>query len=95
MIIERIPVGSFQMNSYIIGCSESGDGVYIDPGAEVGDVIETAKRIGVRLINLVGTHAHLDHAEGVAEVKERLNLPYWLHKDELYNLQNMPAIARG
>jgi len=83
------------MNSYIIGCSETGDGIYVDPGASVGHVIETAERIGVRLIKLVGTHAHLDHAEGVAEVKERLNLPYWLHKDELYNLQNMPAIARG
>jgi len=83
------------MNSYIAGCSETGDGIYIDPGAEVGRVIETAERLGIRLTKIVGTHAHLDHAEGVAEAKEKLGLPYWLHEAELYNLQNMPAAAQG
>ncbi len=95
MIIERLAVGQFQMNSYIVGCEKTGEGIYIDPGAEVDRVIEAAREKDIRLIRLVGTHAHLDHAEGVAETKEKLGLPYFLHEAELHNLQNMPATARG
>lgn len=95
MIVERIPVGPFQMNSYIVGCAERREGIYIDPGAEVERVIEAARRLGLRIARLVGTHAHLDHAEGVAEAKERLGAPYWLHEAELANLRSMPAAARA
>ena len=95
MIIERLAVGPFQMNSYIVGCEKTGEGIYVDPGAEVGRVIEAARAAGLRLTRLVGTHAHLDHAEGVAEAKEKLGLPYLLHEAELHNLRSMPAVAQG
>jgi hydroxyacylglutathione hydrolase len=77
------------------GCEETGEGIYIDPGAEVDRVIEAASRLEVRLTRLVGTHAHLDHAEGVVVAKNKLDLPYFLHEAELYNLRNMPVAARN
>ena len=95
MILERIPVGPFQMNSYLIGCEETGAGAYVDPGAEVERVIARARERGLTLAMLIGTHAHLDHAEGVWEAKERLGIPYWLHEAELFNLRNMPNAARA
>lgn len=95
MIIERIPVGSFQMNSYIVGCEKTGEGIYIDPGAEVNRVIDAAREKNLRLTRLIGTHAHIDHAEGVAEAKQKLGIPYLLHEAELHNLQSMPYIAKG
>ena len=82
MIIERIPVGSFQMNSYIVGCEKTGEGIYIDPGAEVDRVIAFAKEKNLRLSRLIGTHAHIDHAEGVAEAKQKLDIPFLLHEAE-------------
>lgn len=93
VIIERISVGPFQMNSYIVGCPVQKEGIYIDPGAEVDIVLDCAKRLGLRITKLVGTHAHIDHAEGVAEAKEKLGVPYVLHEAELFNLRNMPAAA--
>lgn len=95
MILERIPVGPFQMNSYVVGCEETKEGAYIDPGAEVERVIAVARGHGLTLTKLIGTHAHLDHAEGVAEAKEKLGIPYWLHEAELYNLRDIPNAARG
>ena len=95
MILERIPVGPFQMNSYVLGCEETKEGAYIDPGAEVERVIAVARKHGLTLTKIIGTHAHLDHAEGVAEAKEKLRVPYWLHEAELFNLRNMPNAARG
>jgi glyoxylase-like metal-dependent hydrolase (beta-lactamase superfamily II) len=94
MIVERVPVGPFQMNSYLVGCGETGEAVYIDPGAEVERVIALAAGRGLRITKLAGTHAHLDHAEGAAEAKEKLGAPYLLHEAELHNLENMPEAAR-
>ena len=95
LILERIPVGPFQMNSYVVGCVETNEGAYVDPGAEVERVIAAARDRGLNLTKIIGTHAHLDHAEGVAEAKEKLSIPYWLHEAELFNLQNIPNAARG
>ena len=95
MILERIPVGPFQMNSYVVGCAETREGAYVDPGAEVERVIEAARGHGLTLTKIIGTHAHLDHAEGVAEAKEKLGIPYWLHEAELFNLRDIPNAARG
>ncbi|MEE9274853.1 MAG: MBL fold metallo-hydrolase [bacterium] len=95
MIVERIPVGSFQMNSYIVGCPDEKEALYVDPGAEVDRVIARIGELGLRVVKIVGTHAHLDHAEGVAEAKEKLGVPYLLHEAELHNLENMPNAARG
>ena len=95
MIIERLPVGPFQMNSYLVGCEETKEAAYVDPGAEVGRVLAAARERGLRIVMLVGTHAHLDHAEGVAEAKEALGVPYLLHEAELFNLRNMPNAARA
>lgn len=95
MIIEQIPVGDFQMNSYIVGCPDRKEAIYIDPGAEVDRVIERFQALGLRPIKIIGTHAHLDHAEGAAEAKEKLQIPYFLHEAEMYNLENMPNAARN
>ena len=95
LILKRIPVGPFLMNSYVVGCEETKEGAYVDPGAEVERVIAVARDRGLTLTKIIGTHAHLDHAEGVAEAKERLGIPYWLHEAELFNLNNMPNAARG
>ena len=95
MIVEQISVGAFQMNSYIVGCEETKEAIYIDPGAEVDRVIDTAKMLGLELTRLIGTHAHLDHAEGVQEAKEKLGLSYWIHEAEMFNLQHMPDAAQN
>ena len=95
MILERIPVGPFQMNSYIVGCPDEKEALYVDPGAEVDRVIARIGELGLRAVKIVGTHAHLDHAEGVAEAKEKLGVPYLLHEAELHNLENMPNAARN
>ncbi len=94
MIIEQIPVGAFQMNSYIVGCEETKEAIYIDPGAEVDRVIDTARGLGLEFTQIIGTHAHLDHAEGAQEAKEKLGIPYRIHEAEMYNLQHMPDAAR-
>jgi hydroxyacylglutathione hydrolase len=82
MILERRAVEPFFKNGFVIGDEETREGVIIDPGDEVDDLLElvTKHRLSVNAILL--THAHLDHVTGVAKAKRVLGVPTWLHADD-------------
>tara|TARA_Y100000588_G_scaffold391847_1_gene501728 strand:+ start:1961 stop:2530 length:570 start_codon:yes stop_codon:yes gene_type:complete len=70
-------------------------GIYIDPGSDINEVLKIAEKKQISIEKIIGTHAHIDHAEGVYKVKKTINVPYWLHEKELKNLKSMPEIANG
>jgi len=80
MIIETRAVQPFFKNGYVVGCEETREAVVIDPGDEVGQLLDAVAehRLTVRYILL--THAHLDHVTGVAAAKRALGVPVGLHK---------------
>ena len=82
MILERRAVEPFFKNGYVIGCEETREGVIIDPGVEVDQLLEAANRHGLSIKTILLTHAHLDHVTGVAKAKTALGVPIWLHKDD-------------
>ena len=47
----------------------------IDPGGDLDMLQSACKQLGVRLVAIWITHAHIDHAGGTAELAQRLNLP--------------------
>jgi len=47
----------------------------IDPGGDLDMLQSACKQLGVRLVAIWITHAHIDHAGGTAELAEALNLP--------------------
>jgi glyoxylase-like metal-dependent hydrolase (beta-lactamase superfamily II) len=63
--------------------------VIIDPGDEVRDLLSIVKEHGLSITNILLTHAHLDHVTGVAEAKQALNVPVWLHKDDDFLYQRV------
>jgi hydroxyacylglutathione hydrolase len=89
MILERRAVEPFQKNGFVIGCEETRQGVIIDPGDEVRDLLSIVKEHGLSIVNILLTHAHLDHVTGVAEAKQALNVPVWLHKDDDFLYQRV------
>ena len=82
MILEHRAVAPFFKNGFVVGCEDTREGVIIDPGDEVDQLLEAATRhrLSIRMILL--THAHLDHVTGVAKAKKVLDVPIWLHKDD-------------
>jgi hydroxyacylglutathione hydrolase len=82
MILEHRAVEPFFKNGYVIGCEETREGVIIDPGNEVDQLLEAANRHGLSIKTILLTHAHLDHVTGVAKAKTALGVPIWLHKDD-------------
>ena len=84
MIVETQAVGPFFKNGYVVGCEDSKDAVLIDPGDEVGSLLAFAERTGLAIRHILLTHAHVDHITGVAAAKRALNVPIYLHRDDLF-----------
>jgi len=82
MIFERRAVAPFYKNGFVLGCEETLEGVIIDPGDDVDELVDAAKRHGLSIKAILLTHAHLDHITGVGTAKRALNVPVWLHKDD-------------
>src|SRR5262245_57209577 len=80
MIIETRAVAPFFKNGYVVACEDTREAVVIDPGDEVGQLLDviTDHRLTVRYILL--THAHLDHVTGVAAAKRALGVQVGLHQ---------------
>ena len=97
MIVETQAVGPFFKNGYVVGCEETREGVVIDPGDEVDELLAAAAggRLQIRYILL--THAHLDHITGVGRAKAALGVPIALHRadDFLYRGIVQQGLAFG
>jgi hydroxyacylglutathione hydrolase len=84
MIIESRAVGPFFKNGFLVGCEETHEAVLIDPGDEVAALLALADRLGLAIHHILLTHAHVDHVTGVAAAKRALNVPIYLHRDDLF-----------
>ncbi len=84
MIVESQAVGPFFKNGFVVGCEETRDAVLIDPGDEVSTLLAFADRTGLTIRHLLLTHAHIDHITGVGIAKRALNVPIYLHRDDLF-----------
>lgn len=86
MIVETRAAPPFFKNGYVAGCEEAREGILIDPGDEVDELLAAAAahRLAIRYILL--THAHLDHITGVGRARTVLGAPVGLHEadDFLY-----------
>ena len=79
MILERRAVEPFFKNGFVLGCEDTREGVVIDPGDDVDQLLDAVDRHKLTITNILLTHAHLDHITGVAKAKGALGVPVWLH----------------
>lgn len=82
MIFEVRSVDPFYKNGFVIGCEATRQGVIIDPGDEVEELLTAIKDHKLSIVNILLTHAHLDHITGVGRAKAALGVPVWLHKED-------------
>jgi hydroxyacylglutathione hydrolase len=75
MKIKVIPVTPFQQNCSLLICETSGKAAVVDPGGELDRIIAAADEHGAEIEKIFVTHAHIDHAGGVADLAERLAVP--------------------
>lgn len=84
MIQEVAAAPPFMKNGFVLGCPRTKEGIIVDPGDEVDDLIAAARSHGLRITRILLTHAHLDHVTGVAAAKRAFNAPVYLHRDDQF-----------
>lgn len=82
MKIMRIPVGVYAANCYIVYSETTKDGIVVDPGGDVDDLLGFIERKGLKIKDIILTHGHGDHIGGVIGLKDALNAHVMIHKDD-------------
>lgn len=80
MRIKTIKVGELMTNCYIVSDEISKEGVIIDPGFEMDEIINEIGDIKIKAIIL--THGHYDHVTDAFALSETINAPVMIHKDD-------------
>jgi len=93
MILETFPVGPLQCNCTILGDEDAGEAIVIDPGDEVGRIHARLTALGLKLKQILVTHAHIDHVGGALKLKRLTGAPILLNENDLPLLKMMEMQA--
>lgn len=86
MKIEVITVGPLQENCIVVYDEYSKDCIIVDPGADGDEIYEFIENLNVKAI--LATHGHLDHIGQVGYLKGILDIPFYLHKEDEFLINN-------
>ena len=96
LILRRQEVSPFMTNCYLLVCAATREAALVDPGGDP-ELIEMmiSEAGGPKITKIVNTHAHVDHASAVHDMKEAHGVPFHLHPDDGFLLEHIVATARG
>lgn len=78
MILERVLVGPFQVNCYILAEDSNQEAILIDPGDEEDKIRRRLKKYHLKPSLIINTHGHIDHIG----CDDKFSVPVYIHKDD-------------
>jgi glyoxylase-like metal-dependent hydrolase (beta-lactamase superfamily II) len=75
--IQKLSLGPFGTNSYVLRCMQTGAGAVVDAPGDADKVLEALEDIEPKYILM--THNHMDHVGALAELKSSLNIAVAAH----------------
>ncbi len=88
--IERLELGPFGTNAYIVICRKTRDSALIDAPSEASTIMNGLKGTNPKYIFL--THNHMDHIGALTELRTRLKVPLAAHALDIGNLPSPPEM---
>jgi hydroxyacylglutathione hydrolase len=82
VIHEILPVGPLQCNCSIIGDECTREGIVIDPGDDIADVLALIQKHNLQVKQIVITHAHIDHVGGAMKLRAATGAPILLNQND-------------
>ena len=82
MKIISLQVGNLGTNCYLAYDEQTLDGVVIDPGGEGARVVREVANQHIKVQAILLTHGHADHIMALKHVREALQVPVIIHKED-------------
>jgi glyoxylase-like metal-dependent hydrolase (beta-lactamase superfamily II) len=93
MILETFPVGPLRCNCTLLGDEEAGEAIVIDPGDDIVRIHGRLTTLGLKLKQILVTHAHIDHVGGAIRLKRLTGAPILLNENDVPLLEMMDEQA--
>jgi glyoxylase-like metal-dependent hydrolase (beta-lactamase superfamily II) len=91
--ILQLPLGPLQTNCYILACEDTLKAAVIDPAWNGRAITATLDEQGWEVTHILLTHAHFDHVGGLAELKQTIGAPIYIHPEAVTMLQQSTMSA--
>jgi len=88
--IEKLTLGPYETNMYIVVCPKTGESLVVDAPARASEIIENMQGTQARYILL--THDHYDHTGVLVSLRSRLKVPLAAHAADSLTLKTPPEI---
>lgn len=94
MLLNTVVVTEFMTNCFILGDEQTHQAIVIDPGGEADKILRQIDAMGLTVIAVVNTHAHVDHIGAIRQIKDVTGAQIMMHEAELPLLQNASRMGR-
>jgi glyoxylase-like metal-dependent hydrolase (beta-lactamase superfamily II) len=88
--IEKLELGPFSTNAYILICPRTDASILVDAPGEADKILALLEGTDPKYILM--THNHMDHTGALTEVKSALNVPIAAHRDDADGLPRTPDL---
>jgi hydroxyacylglutathione hydrolase len=88
--IEKLQLGPWGTNAYIVVCRKTSDSLVVDAPAEAGTIVKKLRGTSPRYVLL--THDHMDHVGALAGLRKELKVPLAAHAADGARLSPTPEI---
>ena len=89
MIIDKLVLGPFSTNCYIVGSESSRAGIIIDPADDAKTILDRVKGLELDIKIILLTHGHIDHVGALKAVKEAIGAEMAIHTDDAKSLRGL------
>lgn len=89
--VEKLTLGPYETNTYIVVCQKTKESLVIDAPARASEIIAALVDTQPKYILL--THDHYDHTGVIVSLRSRLKVPLAAHELDSYQLKTPPEIC--
>lgn len=79
--------------SYLV--ADDGEAIVVDPTQYVDEYLNAAEERDLEIVGVADTHAHADHISGARQLADELDVPYYLHGEDVAELDDVTEIEDG
>ncbi len=91
MLLKQLCVGEMEVFCYILGCEETRQGVLIDPGGTVKEILPSVEERDLEIRFIINTHCHPDHTCGNGMLQKATHAKIVLHEADHALLKDKEA----